>query len=318
MENEVVATPPVVESKPIPTLGTVAELFKETYSFYKENWKAFFYIALIPAVLGSLVGMFVVSDSASVGSAILNFFVAIFQLFAVLALYIATYEKIEPTTAGAKEAYRRGARKIAPFIWLSILSCFLIVGSGVLFIIPAIIVGVWAIFSVYVLFAEDKRGFEAIVASRNYVRNYWWAVLGRIFVLVLATMVVNGIIIGIAKGIFGNLGVAIVQPLVTFLLLVPFTLVYVYRLYGRLKNVKANETPVDMTGTRKWFIGLSIWGVVASIIIFVLMIVFASLAVSGAFKSLPNISPTETESLKAVVQEQIELSTSTVSTTTEL
>jgi len=55
----------------------------------------------------------------------------------------------------------------------AIILGFLGTGGFLFLIIPGIIFLVWFIFAQFIIFAEDDRGMNAILKSKEYVRGKW-------------------------------------------------------------------------------------------------------------------------------------------------
>lgn len=71
---------------------------------------------------------------------------------------------------------------ILPAFLISILTSLAILGGFVLFIIPAIIFGIWFTFSLQVLVIDGKRGLEALLISKRLVEKRWWKTFWRIII----------------------------------------------------------------------------------------------------------------------------------------
>jgi hypothetical protein len=77
---------------------------------------------------------------------------------------------------------------IGSLIWLTWCLVAALAGASVLFIIPGIILGVYAVFTAFTFILDHKRGLAAIVQSWWYVRGRWWAVFGRCIALAFLTI----------------------------------------------------------------------------------------------------------------------------------
>ena len=75
------------------------------------------------------------------------------------------------------------------FLQLAIFTGFLVL------IIPALVIGVYTLFSAYVFICEDRRGLTALIRSTDLVRGKWWAVFGRGVVSVILSILVGILIL---------------------------------------------------------------------------------------------------------------------------
>ncbi len=140
-----------------------------------------------------------------------------------------------------KAAYAEAKRVFWPMIWVSLLSGVIMLLGFVLFIIPGIIFSVWFLFASYVLLYEGTRGTAALRESKAMVRGKWWAVFGRVIVLVFFSFVV-GIAVSIVDSMIpGGYDVPIIFFFVSAFL-IPVATNYLYLLY---KEVRAHADTAE-------------------------------------------------------------------------
>lgn len=108
-------------------------------------------------------------------------FLGLFYFWGKIALLYAIKDSQEKINV--IEAYRRSWYKIFPYLWLFFLTKFLIIGGLMLFIVPGIIFFVWFSIADFVLIAENLGGMDALLKSREYIRNYWYIVFFLLFFL---------------------------------------------------------------------------------------------------------------------------------------
>lgn len=264
-------------------LPGVEVLLKEAWGIFKDRWKTFLGVVLIPSVFGTLViALFFVLGLFSLPSLIQEFefskmiwlilagfvvtlFLIIIQLWgqtAILCAVVGYQEKI-----GLKEAYRRGWKKIGPILGLSLLYGLVALGGFSLLIIPLFIFMVWFSFGTLIVIAGDERGLKALLKSREYVRGHWWSVVGR---MMMPGLLFLGLYMGIGafqilveiliKSDSISLILSLLSGLVGFLV-APLVLTYQFILYEHLKRVKGEVT----IGKKTWLVAVIIWGLVASI-----------------------------------------------------
>jgi hypothetical protein len=181
-----------------PSIASPTKLLSDAWKLYKSRWKTFLGIIIAPILLiipvflvfGIIVfgaGMIGAFDlESAVGNVIifailllvLSISMIIIQFWSQAALIYAIKDSAE--NIGIKESYRRGWHKIRSFFWVSILSGFIIMGGYMFFIIPGIIFAIWFSLALYIVITEDLKGMDALLKSREYVRNYWWSVFWRL------------------------------------------------------------------------------------------------------------------------------------------
>jgi hypothetical protein len=81
--------------------------------------------------------------------------------------------------APLKEIVHMGLNRYFSYIWILTLMWCILLGSLVLFAIPAIIVHNWLILNACIFVVEGKTGLSALLTSREYIRGYEWPVFWR-------------------------------------------------------------------------------------------------------------------------------------------
>lgn len=222
-------------STEIATFGT---LFRTAWDQYKKRAMPLLAVMLISAVvIGSLVIALMLC--ATIGGAMLAHFTdertAAYLVIALVSflLLMATLLVLWSQTAmvamvvneklGIIEAFQAGWTYLWPMAWvLTLLSAILLAGFA-LGLLPGILFLVWFTFCMFVLLEEDRRGMDALLASREYVRGHWWNTFGKIFVLWLISAV---------AGFIPFIGQ------VFSLLFAPFFMLFLLAMYRDLKAVK--------------------------------------------------------------------------------
>jgi len=220
MENQT-----LIEKMPLMKYG---ELLKNSWKLFKEKWKKMFpllAIEAIPLLVYSYYGdnfvLFVISFIVSVW-------------IGLSILYILKDDSIDYS-----KALKLGWEKISSGIWIAILNLVAILGGLILLVIPGIIFMIWFYFSQYILIFEDKKGKEALIASKKLVKGNWWNVFGKMMILILYIFAVMFCIMIPAGIILGDNGSPFASTLVSIFLISPFTSIYFYLFYKDLKRLKA-------------------------------------------------------------------------------
>ncbi len=146
---------------------------------------------------------------------------------------------------GVREALEKGWERFLAFSWLYFLSGFIVIGGYLLFFIPGVIFSVWFVFAQFVVAGGQARGMDALFASREYVRGYWFDVFARLIIIWLFSVVIGWVpIVGA----------------VLSLLAIPFTLIYTWLVYEGLREIKGDAARPFGTGEKFGWLGLAALG----------------------------------------------------------
>jgi hypothetical protein len=224
------------------------------------------------------------------------------------------------------ESYKQSFQHILSYVWIGILEVFVLIGRLALWVgVPSLVIGaalwfggsttavlktvilpvflffagivafvlmvqstVWFYFSQWELMQNNRKGLEAIAASREYVKGYFGAIVWRVFV------------IGIALGI-GEIIVTLLAYLLSFssttihnlldllfsaFFFTPLILCITYCLYENIRAV--NPIPAaDFSAFKKALMVYAVAGVVTVFILLGLSALFA--------KNIETLIPTNVE-----------------------
>lgn len=177
-----------------------------------------------------------------------------------------------------RAAFRLGRPKIVHFWWVSLLMGFLVGGGVLLFVIPGLVLALFFSLTYFVLVAEDERGLRALLKSREYLRGYEGAVLGRLVFLSVAYILTMALALGLSRWLFPSAKDVLGR-------LVPFffgslATIYVFLLYQKLKFLQKNLVwpPTRQRKTPYLLIGFVGWGLA-------LIALVAALGVGGTARS---------------------------------
>jgi len=161
----------------------VRDLMRESWALYKNNFALFAKIVawlLIPSVVLSLLPYLISSPVIFMSvNFILTLASWILSVFITVALTLAMDAVFKKEPVNLKNIYRLSYSKIFWGVIISILVTIAIGFGTLLLIIPGIIFSVWFSFSLYIFILENKKGTEAISASRQLVRGKFWPILWR-------------------------------------------------------------------------------------------------------------------------------------------
>ncbi len=232
----------------------VKDLFRNSWSIYKKDFKKFLVIAVIFFGIIGLMMTFIGPEIPEIPEAKIRLspttptfiptiaqplFIVPWYLF--FSIILATYligilgsaslifaVKKVPKEWKVMDVLKEGWSKYWPFFLVSLLAG-LVIGIGfLLFIIPGIIFVVWFTFSTYIVVCEDKRGFKALFRSKELVRGYWWPTAKRVFVLMIIIILFS----------LGSQFIPYLGQFVFMILFIPFSIIYNYLIYQNLKEIK--------------------------------------------------------------------------------
>ena len=252
-------------------LPSPTELLSDAWEMYKAKWKTFLGIVVVPILFMFFAGIIfavglwgsgtidrsspetLFSGNTPLVLFILFAFIFLFFLFTFIvqiwsqaALVYAIKENGE---IGIKEAYQKSKSKIKQFFWVSILVGFITMGGFIFFAIPGFIFGVWFSFATFIVITEDLKGMDAILKSREYVRNYWWPVFWRFLFI---NLVMIGIMIVVS---IGSMLIPILGNVVS-IILTPIVMIYMFLIYNNLREIKGDFAFEPSVKARKSFIAM--------------------------------------------------------------
>ena len=292
-------------NQPFVSLQKPTELLSEAWQLYKAKWKTFLGIVVVPILLIFFMLMIFaiglwgsgMMDKSSSGALFFEniififIFSILFYIFFILMMIIQFWSQAaliyaikERGEIGIKEAYQKSKSKIKPFFWVSILVGFITMGGFILFAIPGYIFAVWFAFAIFIVIAEDLKGMDAILKSREYVRGHWWQTLWRfLFIyLVMFGIIIVASVAFILLPILGNIVSVILTPLI---------MIYLFLVYQDLKRIKGDFEFQPSAKAKKLFVAIGIIGTLIMFIIFSLLFFFMFSNLDSAMDKAINEKP---------------------------
>jgi len=279
--NHSQSVPPPTQT--IPSLPSATAILGQAWAIYKQRLGTFLGVMIIPMLVmiaafaifagGGFLGISLLSSKFAAGGigllillAIL-FFVIIFisQAWGQTALLYAIKDNQE--RIGVVESYRRGWHKIISYWWVSLLAGFITLGGFLLLIVPGIIFAIWFSSAAFILIAEDLKGMNALLKSREYVKGKWGDVLWRLFfigALSLIIYLVPALIFGLLKIPFGLK----ISSFIIGLFWSPLAMTYSFLIYSNLKALKGEIVFAPTRGKKAAFIFVAILGILIPTILF--------------------------------------------------
>lgn len=237
-------------------LEPVGSLLKSTWSDYKKQ--AFKFIELLVyGLIGSLpfmlllfifIRVLMVGGETWPGFGVLGIFIVFFLGSLVLMIVWNLRAQIggilllkENYQLSPRESFKRADKYMGPFIGVTALLSVLIFAWGLLFLLPALIFGIYYGFSQYVQVAEDERPFRSVERSYDLVRGHWWSVFGRFLLLILVGFLAYGALsipfFWISEGGWLFEAYNLLINLI-WIILSPFFTIYPYKVYRNLVRIK--------------------------------------------------------------------------------
>lgn len=249
------------------SLRSLGELFSDTSEVYKKRFGTFFGIIFLSlllvaatVVIFAAIGLglsFAFPEQKKVVIAV-GVLIGSVPFFAVLFWCVAAFVfSVTDRALGIKGSFGRGWRKVWSFMWLYSIMGFIITGGYLLFLVPGVVFSVWFGFSQFILARDDVRGMDALLKSREYVRDMWFEVFGR-----LATVWLASIFLG---------SIPFLGPLFS-LLFAPFVIVFTYFIYEDLAGIKGVSLSYGKTtGAKCKWVGVGAIGYVVLPLIVIAM-----------------------------------------------
>jgi len=259
-ENLTNSTPTASRSVSSPPKGKmtfqitgVFDLIGEAFEVYKSKFWKLVGMMLIP-VLGAIpliivlilfAGLSYLSmDSGSVLT-FLNIVLGILGIIGVIifiiiaisaqaGMYIIIKNEKE---FSIKDAFLQGKSMAGQFFLVNVEVGLFVLLWSLLLVIPGIIMAIYYAFATWILVDMGIRGGEAIKKSKELVKEYWWAVFGRLVAIQILLMLITGVPTIFFEETSLELPWYFISQLISFLA-APLVLIYAFKIYSDLKNIK--------------------------------------------------------------------------------
>jgi len=158
-------------------------------------------------------------------------------IYFVTRAKIACLLLIKNNYSNALENFKAASKYFWGMLGVSLLMIVVVLAWGLLFIIPALIFLIYYAFAAYILVVEDKRSFSAMERSYDLVHGYWWAVCGRILLLVTIVSLVFSVLALPLRFLNEGSWPFIIYNLIINIIIIatsPYFIVYAYKIYTSL------------------------------------------------------------------------------------
>ena len=250
-------------------LDPIGVLFANAWRRLRERFAVVTLIFLVPLILIGIGE--VLFFRGGVGALFLGIVIRIFadivSIFATLAL-ISAFGKGTDFAA----SYQASIKLFWAWIWLAILAALAITGGLVMLVIPGIMLAVQLSFASYAFVLEGKRGMAALTQSREYVKGYWWAFVGRNLLLILCLAAAMLILFAPATLIFGPIGGGRVYGII-LLVFTPFAVAYQYEIYENFRRLKPDASAAAVKADPAFLKVATVVGIVGAAMLAILLVV---------------------------------------------
>ncbi|MFH1207629.1 MAG: hypothetical protein V1668_03410 [Patescibacteria group bacterium] len=151
--------------------------------------------------------------ASAVGLGISSVLLALAGVLVPVAIAHIVRRHLDRQPIDFKGAIRFSFSRWLPVIGTSLLMLVFLLGLTFLFVIPAIILGVYWAFTTYVVALKGQRGMAALKYSKAVVQGRWWKVIGYLIVFGCITSII-GYLIGLP---FASIHSPIVNVLISTL-----------------------------------------------------------------------------------------------------
>lgn len=226
------------------------DLLNGAWGVFTTNPKLFLGIYAIPWVVTALYTFVVEAQGGeevlfqtSQGIVVFLAALAVMMLVNIFAGIAMIKAVADPQSSTVGNTFAVAKRYFVPYVVVAILVGLVTMVGFILLIIPGILFAVWFSFTYYMVLLEEKRGTDAMKASRELVRGHWWGVFGRFLFITLVAIVAGGVVggfLGAAVATFSEIAGVIVASAIQFVL-VPVSVAYGYLMYKDLSTLPAAE-----------------------------------------------------------------------------
>ena len=246
------------------SLISVSNLFSASWNLCKTHLATLLAISFVPYILIGASLFFQTMGNHLVDN--------LFSFLGTLSIYVFCTALVHAIAKRGSfmESYRIGFSLFFPFLWIGILTFFIFLGGAVMLVIPGILMIVWFSLILYTVTLEGKRGLNAFIQSREYVRGYWLALFGRYLLLFIIEGIIFTFVIFPTNLLFGKT-IAIVSYLVSGWLTTPFLFAYSYNIYQSLTKLKPSLAASSPTRGRSFFIACAAIGFLFIVAVIVLV-----------------------------------------------
>jgi len=185
---------------------------------------------------------------------------------------------------------------------VGILEFLSVLGGAAMLIIPGIWLGIALSFAVYIFIIEHRRGIDALRQSKDYVKGYWWAVLGRTLLLALIYVVVM-VIVRIPVTLMGGQIAGGILSAVMLLFFIPFSAIYHYIIFNNLRELKPELAEMKTKEGTGFIKASAIVGVIVPILLVILAVILIAFGAAYMVRNSGRYVPAPGYPMRAAPQQ---------------
>lgn len=244
---------PVQDPTPTPTPGVPVsgspmvlpsgiDMLKQSWDIFTKHIHTFAILSGLVAVL-QIVMTIVMPNEDSIGMAgnvnqvLIGMVVALVTIIVSLIvntmMTIFSLKRDQTWTLGA--LWEATLPKVGGMIWVSFLTGLAVLLGILVFVIPGIYLSVALSLGIYIYLDQGIKGSAALNLSRDYVKGYWWPILGR-YIIFAIVYVIPVIILFMFVG--GNPKASGIANAILTAILTPLGVIYCTLVYEALKKIK--------------------------------------------------------------------------------
>ena len=163
-------------------LPTISELIQNSWQFLASR------MDLAGLLLLTLIAPYIIAFIAMQGGTSSSFsilagavsFISTVLYFVTLGAILYIVMQYPQRRASLSEGFSWISQNFFALFWIFLLSFLTIFGGLLLLIIPGIIVSIYIYFAQFVFAAEGTRGLQALLRSRELVRNQGWPLIRKL------------------------------------------------------------------------------------------------------------------------------------------
>ena len=216
-----------------------------------------FLFFMLTGVFTSRIGADIVSKMSEHAGPPDNFYSLNMSIAGIIAcLFIFFYGQaafvfaVSNEEFGTRAALAKAWRRFSSYIALILVMAVAIGAGFMLFLIPAVIAGVFLAFTPFVFAAEDEGLIRSFSKSIRYVSSSWLQIFFRLAPVSVAVIFVTYFFAYGGTGLLGttqsvHASVFIISALISLPIL--FLAVFIFKIYEDVRTVEGFETPAEIT-----------------------------------------------------------------------
>jgi len=242
------------------------EVLRKSIRDYQDNWRLFvkivlrgflyMFFALLVVGAPAFLMYFLIpglSRMFLIGILVVIFLIGfnLIQLLMTLAIGVAAVDSSNREENSSASAFGKSWKLLGGYIAVFILQAVLTLSGYFALIIPGIIFNVWFSLAIFTYLVDGKKGIEALIISREYIRNYARVVFFYFFGFGLIIAVLLNVV---PSFIFEKLDLDFLSffySIFITIVVAPVGLLFSYNIYKALREIKGDLSGLEIAAQRK-------------------------------------------------------------------